>query len=151
MIRHYIRVLVLICFLSTPCYAGMTGDENNIVRTTIINNTHDTLQFISVIVKNTGNMISVEPNNIGPGELGIVTAEKTLFNDVYARLLFNTQEGVESTFTILDQEQVHAGQPIFNFSSSKHKSKLLFKTRNPHVGPRYLMYIAASIEVSQRN
>lgn len=146
---RWMSIFIFSCLFSVISNAAITADENNTLYVTLINNTHDVLNFTRVVDQNAGNLIAVEPVAIHPGETGVVTAEKTLFNDVFARLIFITQENVELALLLLDQEQMHMGQPIFNVTSPKHKSKILSRTRNPTVGPRYLTYVAATIEVSQ--
>lgn len=133
---------------SAGVFAGQVNDENTILHVTIQNNTTEVIQFDHIINANPGNVFNVNPVKIAPGETGIITAEKTLNNDIFAQLSFTDAHQLQAVLTLLDQEQVHMGQPIFNMKGNSYSSELISKRRNKNIGPRYLTYIEANLRIT---
>ncbi|VVC75451.1 hypothetical protein AQUSIP_07410 [Aquicella siphonis] len=144
-IRHILPVLFSCIALSA--YANTQADENSTLHVTLTNHTHDQLRFDRVTSSRPGSHFSVYPETINPGETTIVTVEKLSNNDIQGMLAFTSANGDEAVLFILDQEQIHFGQPVFHFSGSRYASSLILKTRNRNIGPRYLTYIEARLNI----
>jgi hypothetical protein len=125
-------------------------NENHILRLSLINETKDNLKFIGVRSAKPGNTFIITPEIIKSGEQGVVTAEKRVNNDIAAKLAFTNSSGGEAILVILDQEQVHFGQPIFTVNGDKYYSVLVSKTWNKNSGPRYLTYVQAIVRVMDK-
>ena len=123
------------------------SDENTTLHLYFTNNTDKVLKFDHIAVQMPGNEFSVNPSVINPGEATVITAETLANNDIDARLIFVSPDGDEAILSILDQLQIHYGQPVFNVTGNTFKSTLVSKTRNKNVGPRYLTYLVANLQV----
>lgn len=149
---------VIFTFLCFGLISGLSStstlaanDENNILHVTLLNGTKNTLHFEKVLSANVGNIFNINPNTIAPGQTLVVTAEKTLKNDVAANLVFADEQGNKASLMIIDQEQVHIGQAVFHFSGIAYDSEILSKTRNKNIGSRYLTYLEASLKITKQS
>ncbi len=139
--------IIFALLLSTSANALLQTDENTTLHVYMVNNTSDQLHFDHIAFSKPGNSITINPQAFNPGETVTITIEKLAFNDIEAGIVFANKNSNEATLFILDQEQIHYGRPVFNFSGDKFSSTLISKTRNPNVGPRFLTYIEASLEI----
>ncbi|MBX3709698.1 MAG: hypothetical protein KIT56_05155 [Gammaproteobacteria bacterium] len=147
--KTMLNVILIICVyaLSLSLYADHQADKNHTLHVYVTNASQDSLHFERVIGTNPGNKFTINPKIINPGEHTIITVEKQKNNDIFGYVIFSTTEKIEARILILDQEQVHFGQPIFSVYGPKHYSILISKTRNENVGPRYLTYLEAALRI----
>ena len=148
-IKNLSAALILSCFSIFSCITN-AANENHTLHVYITNETHDELQFERVEGGNPGNNFIISSPVIHSGESSIITVEKLLNNDIAGKIVFSNLAGIEANLVILDQEQVHMGQPIFHLSGTKHDSILVSKTRNKNVGPRYLTYVEANLRIVEK-
>lgn len=129
--------------------ASYAADENHTLHVYVTNDTADILYFDHIEDRHPGNHYAISLSVINPGESTVITVEKLTNNDIFGNVFFTTQTGIDIPLLILDQEQIHFGQPIFSVNNVHHHSILISKTRNQQVGPRYLTYLAASLKIMQ--
>lgn len=141
------NLIMLVPGLLCSTYVTAQAVDQQSLDLYIKNESASSWQFNQVLQSQPGNFFTVEPETIRPGVTAHITAVKTMHNDIVANLLFNDAKGDSAILFVLDQEQIHMGQPVFNFSGSHVFAKLLSQTRNPNVGPRYLSYIKAEIVI----
>jgi len=122
-------------------------DENVILHVYLTNQTKDTFTFDGVSDAHPSDIYTIYPSVIKPGETSIITVEKLGYNDIFGHVNFKSSAGIDARLVILDQEQVHFGQPIFNFTGQQHASLLLSKALYKKISPRYLMYLSASLNI----
>lgn len=133
---------IIMCDISL----GFSGTHDTL-HVYLRNNSRLNFYFMGPLQSNPGNYFSAEPSIVHPGETMKITAEKFLNTDIAANLSFKTSDGSESFFFILDQEQIHAGQPVFDFHGENNSSQLISKKNNENTGPRYLTYVEAVLQI----
>lgn len=142
--KFKIFLLIAQLFIVVSCYAT-TLEDNDTVNIYIKNNTKTSMVFEKVLTKNPSNQITITPNVVNPGETVTVSITKYKRNDVFARITFRDTNGVQMLLYVLDQIQLHMGQPVFNISSDQHHSILNSKTRNKNIGPLNLTFTQADL------
>lgn len=137
-------------FLATLFHTAALADENTTLQVTLLNHTADALQFDHVANTKPGDVFTVTPSTVQPGETCLITAETNLGNDIFGHVVFTNKTGEEIPVVLLDQVQIHYGRPIFSVSTPHYTSLILTKTRNKNIGPHYLTYLSAAIKVFER-
>jgi len=143
-------LLIAACLISLQVNAAPLANLDHTIYITIINHSDSSLTFDHAGSPYPSNKFSIDKKTIAPGEQGILTAETLSFGDINGTVYFIDQHQHKTLFQFLVQQQRHTGQPIFNLSNSHIKSELLSMTPNPNIGPRNLMYIAATVEVKNK-
>lgn len=141
-------IIILFAFItSISAHAADPVNNNHIIHVFVTNMTLERFEFTDIYNANPGNEFILSSTTLNPGETLTITAIKHLRTDVFGNLFFFTSTGKRIVLTILDQEQIHFGRPLFNMSGSGYQSKIISMVRNSNIGPRYLTYLEAKLQL----
>jgi hypothetical protein len=145
-ITFILSIWTIVLLTILPAYAT---DPNHILNIFITNLTQERFDFSHILNSNPGNEFILSTQSLAPGETLTITAIKHLNNDIAASLLFLNSTGEKIPLLIVDQEQIHFGRPIFSMSGIGFHTNIISMLRNTNVGPRYLTYLEARLEMKE--
>lgn len=128
-------------FILSFCFFQKSLEAQNTLNITLINHSQYKFVFERAGVEFPVNTLDIDKKTLLPGDTGIIHGTTTERADLSGILYFNG----DAQFWVLDKRQFHFGQPIFSMKANYTASKVLSRTFNPIIGPKFLAFVAATV------